>query len=217
MAEEKKTEVVEVEETKTAPKAKAAAKKAPAKKAAAVKKTPAKKAAVKKVAEVEEEAAPKKATAKKVTTKKATAEKVTTKKVTAATTKKVVKADAKEVAAEKVEEKKSEVEEYRTRKATIRDFEILYGPHVTEKTQIQQADLNTIVLKVSKTATASEIKLAVQAVFGVKVKRINIINVRAKEKRSTRYPGKVPGFKKAIVKVEKQYDLGEIAKASQAD
>lgn len=205
MAEAKKTEVVEVEETKTAPKAKAAAKKAPAKKAT-VKKAPAKKAEVKEVAEAKE-AAPKKATAKKVTTKK----------VTAATTKKVVKADTKVVAAEKVEEKKSEVLEYRTRKATIRDFEILYGPHVTEKTQIQQANLNTIVLKVSKTATASEIKLAVQAVFGVKVKRINIINVRAKEKRSTRYPGKVPGFKKAIVKVEKQYDLGEIAKASQAD
>jgi large subunit ribosomal protein L23 len=205
MAEAKKTEVVEVEETKTAPKAKAAAKKAPAKKTT-VKKAPAKKAEVKEVAEAKE-AAPKKATAKKVTTKK----------VTAATTKKVVKADTKVVAAEKVEEKKSEVLEYRTRKATIRDFEILYGPHVTEKTQIQQANLNTIVLKVSKTATASEIKLAVQAVFGVKVKRINIINVRAKEKRSTRYPGKVPGFKKAIVKVEKQYDLGEIAKASQAD
>lgn len=205
MAEEVKTEVVEVEETKTAPKAKAAAKKAPAKKATA-KKAPAKKVAVKKVAETEEEA-PEKAITKKATTKK----------VAVATTKKVAKVDAKEVAVEKVEEKKTEIAEYRTRKATIRDFEILYGPYVTEKTQIQQANLNTIVLKVSKTATASEIKLAVQAVFGVKVKKINIINVRAKEKRSTRYPGKVPGFKKAIVKVEKQYDLGEIAKASQAD
>lgn len=216
MAEEKKTEVVEAKETKAAPKAKkapakkAAAKKAPAKKAAA-KKAPAKKAADTKEAE------PKKTTAKKATVKKATTKKATTKKVTAATTKKVVKAETKEAEEKKVEKKKPEIEEYRTRKATIRDFEILYGPYVTEKTQLQQSDLNTIVLKVAKDATASEIKLAVQAVFGVKVKRVNIVNVRPKLKRSTRYPGKVPGFKKAIVKVDKQYDLGEIAKATQAD
>jgi len=169
MAEEKKTEVVEAKETKTASKAKTTAKKA------------------------------------------------TTKKVATATTKKVVKEEDKKAVAKKVEKEKPEIQEYRTRKATIRDFEILFGPYVTEKTQFQQSNLNTIVLKVAKDATASEIKLAVQAVFGVKVKRVNIINVRPKTKRSTRYPGKVPGFKKAIVKVDKQYDLGEIAKATQAD
>jgi len=211
MAEEKKTEVVEAKETKTASKAKTTAKKATAKKAPA-KKATAKKATAKK-AEKTEEVEAKKAT----TTKKATTKKATTKKVATATTKKVVKEEDKKAVAKKVEKKKPEIQEYRTRKATIRDFEILFGPYVTEKTQFQQSNLNTIVLKVAKDATASEIKLAVQAVFGVKVKRVNIINVRPKTKRSTRYPGKVPGFKKAIVKVDKQYDLGEIAKATQAD
>ncbi|MDD4532358.1 MAG: 50S ribosomal protein L23 [Bacilli bacterium] len=212
MAEEKKTEVVAEEKAKKVSKAKKPAAKTAAKKATA-KKTTAKKATVAKEKTATDET--KKATVKKAPATK-TAVKATTKKVSA-TTKKVVKPEAEVVSTKKDEKKKLEIVEYRTRKATVRDFEILFGPYVTEKTQAQQADLNTIVLKVAKDATATEIKLAVQAVFGVKVKRVNIVNVRPKTKRSTRYPGTVPGFKKAIVKVDKQYDLGEIAKASQAD
>lgn len=211
MAEEKKVAAVK----------KTAVKKAPAKKAA-VKKTTTAKAPAKKVAE--KTATAKKAPVKKAatttstTTKKVATKKAPAKKTVSSTTKKVSKPEAKKTAPVKaVAKKEVEVKEYRTRKATIRDFDILYGPHVTEKTQAQQTDLNTIVLKVAKDATASEIKLAVQAVFGVKVLRINIINVRAKKKTSTRYRGTVVGFKKAIVKVAKDYNLGEISKATQAD
>ena len=42
--------------------------------------------------------------------------------------------------------------------------------------------------------------MAFESVFQVKVKEVNIINVDAKAaKRGTRYPGMIPGYKKAIV------------------
>jgi large subunit ribosomal protein L23 len=74
-----------------------------------------------------------------------------------------------------------------------------------------------MTFEVAGDASADEVKMAVQAVFGVKVDKVNIVNVRPRDKRSTRYAGKVPGFKKAYVKVNKDYNLGEIAKAAAAD
>jgi large subunit ribosomal protein L23 len=206
MAEEIKTDKVPVKKTEPE-------KKAPVKKTAA-KKTVAKKA-VKKVAEAEDkEAEP----IKKAEPKEAKAVKKTSEKKAKKTSEAV--APAKEATADKVavkEEKKVELPAFKTRKATIRDYEIIKGPLVTEKTQILQTKFNTMVFKVAKDASASEIKTAVQAIFAVKVDKVNVLNVRAKDKKTTRYMGKVPSYKKAFVKINKEFDLGEIAKAAAAD
>ena len=74
-----------------------------------------------------------------------------------------------------------------------------------------------MTFKVASNTNASEVKAAVQAIFGVKVDKVNIINVLPRSKRVTRYEGHVPGFKKAIVTVNKEYNLGEIAKAAQSE
>lgn len=173
----------------------------PAKKT--TKKTATKKTTTKKVAEEKKEAATKKAPAEKKSTEKKSAEK---KPAAKKTTKK----------AEKVEEK-VEVKEFKFRKPTQKDFEVIKGPYVTEKTQALQNSSNKMTFKVASNTNASEVKAAVQAIFGVKVDKVNIINVLPRSKRVTRYEGHVPGFKKAIVTVNKEYNLGEIAKAAQSE
>jgi|GEM_PF-120831 large subunit ribosomal protein L23 len=168
----------------------------PAKKT--TKKTATKKTATKKVAEEKKEAATKKAPAEKKSAEKKPAAKKATKK------------------AEKAEEK-VEVKEFKFRKPTQKDFEVIKGPYVTEKTQALQNSSNKMTFKVASNTNASEVKAAVQAIFGVKVDKVNIINVLPRSKRVTRYEGHVPGFKKAIVTVNKEYNLGEIAKAAQSE
>lgn len=118
---------------------------------------------------------------------------------------------------EVVEEKKVETTEIKWRKATIRDYEIIKNPIVTEKTQNLQMNNNTIILEVQNDADKDEIKSAVEAIFNVKVDKVNTVTVAKKAKRVGRYNGFTKGYKKAYVKINKNYDLAEIAKASQAD
>lgn len=163
----------------------------------------------------------KKAVSKKTTTKKATTdEKTPAKKTTRKSTKKVetVEEVKPEVVVESAkEEKKVELPTFKYRKPCIKDYEILLGTVVTEKTQNLNIHNNTIVLKVSSKANAKEVKAAVQAVFGVKVDKVNIVKVLPKAKRVTKYPGHVPGYKKAYVKVNQEFNLGEIAKATSSE
>ena len=182
-----------------------------------VKKTT-RKRTVKKVetAETEEKKAPAKKTTRKRTVKKAepAAKEVKEEKAEVTAEEKPAKKTTRKKASKKVEEKKPEVT-FKTRPATIKDFDLILGPVVTEKTQNLSVNNNTVVLKVAKKATADEVKAAVQAVFGVKVDRVNIVNVLPRAKRATRYAGRVPGYKKAYVKVNKEFNLGDIAKTAQ--
>lgn len=99
-------------------------------------------------------------------------------------------------------------------KATIRDFDIIRSPIHTEKTQSLQTNHNTMVLEVSVDASKDEIKRAVERIFGVKVDKVNTINVRKKPTRRGRYNGFTNRYKKAIVILNKASDLAEIAKAA---
>ena len=118
-------------------------------------------------------------------------------------------------ASAKKEEKKPEIKEFKWRKATIRDFELILSPIVTEKTQNLQTNHNTMVFKVKNDATADEVKDAVEAIFAVKVDKVNIVNVSRKAKRVGQYNGHVPGYKKAYVVINKEYNLGDIARQTQ--
>ena len=53
--------------------------------------------------------------------------------------------------------------------------------------------------KVATDANKSEIKKAVEALFDVKVAKVNTLNCNGKEKRVGRYVGKTADWKKAIV------------------
>ncbi|EWG98322.1 50S ribosomal protein L23 [Halomonas sp. BC04] len=79
-----------------------------------------------------------------------------------------------------------------------RVFKVLLGPHVTEKAAFA-AENNQYVFKVASDATKPEIKQAVQVLFGKKVDRVQVLNVKGKTKRSAQGLGRRQGYRKAYV------------------
>ena len=76
-----------------------------------------------------------------------------------------------------------------------RVFKVLLGPHMTEKAAFA-AENNQYVFKVAQDATKPEIKKAVEALFGKKVDRVQVLNMKGKTKRVVD-PNKPPsGFAK---------------------
>ena len=86
---------------------------------------------------------------------------------------------------------------------------IIHTILVTEKGTVMADGLNQYTFKVAKGANKLEIHSAVEALFNVKVKSVNVMNRLGKFKRmrSSSY-GKRPDWKKAIVTLsEGQIDI----------
>lgn len=79
--------------------------------------------------------------------------------------------------------------------------DVLKKPVLTEKTMTLQANENKYTFDVDVNANKVEIKQAVEAMFGVKVESVNVMNVKPKTKRMGRYEGKTNHRRKAIVKL----------------
>ena len=87
-------------------------------------------------------------------------------------------------------------------KATEKDFTVIVKPLITEKTMALMQNENKVTVKVLESANKTEIKLAFERIFQVKVTDVKVLNQRAKETtRGTRYAGRISGFKKAVVTV----------------
>ena len=87
-------------------------------------------------------------------------------------------------------------------KATEKDFQVIVKPLITEKTMALMQNENKVTVKVLESANKTEIKLAFERIFQVKVTDVKVLNQRAKETtRGTRYAGHISGFKKAVVTV----------------
>lgn len=80
-------------------------------------------------------------------------------------------------------------------------YQVLEGPHITEKSSDMKAKTGQIVFRVHKDANKIEIKQAVERFFKVKVLDVRTISVKGKKKRLGRFEGKKPDWKKAIVKL----------------
>ena len=81
-------------------------------------------------------------------------------------------------------------------------FDIIRRPIVTEKTNYLSSYLNQYVFEVDHHATKTTIKDAIETIFDVKVKRVNVMNVPAKQSRSMqnrRMRTRSNAYKKAIV------------------
>jgi len=88
-----------------------------------------------------------------------------------------------------------------------RILKVLKGPHVSEKASIV-ADVNKqIVFRVDTTANKLEVKNAVEKLFNVKVKDVQIANVKGKVKRFRQSIGKRNDWKKAYVSLQDGYDI----------
>lgn len=79
-------------------------------------------------------------------------------------------------------------------------YDIIKRPIITERTTDMMAD-KKYVFEVPLKANKTEIKQAVEKVFGVKVEAVNTIRVAAKPKRYGKYSGYTSEWKKAIVKL----------------
>ena len=87
-------------------------------------------------------------------------------------------------------------------KATEKDFSVIVKPLITEKTMSLMQNENKVTVKVLDSANKTEIKLAFERIFQVKVTDVKVLNQRAKDTtRGTRYAGRISGFKKAVVTV----------------
>ena len=78
--------------------------------------------------------------------------------------------------------------------------DILLAPVVSEKSY-SLLDENKYTFLVAKDANKTEIKIAVQNVFGIKVTSVNTINRQGKRRRTRTGSGKRPDTKRAIVTV----------------
>jgi len=81
----------------------------------------------------------------------------------------------------------------------MRQYDIIRGPVVTEKTTLQKEINNQLTFKVDKKANRVEIKDAVERNFNTKVKQVRTIQVKGKVKQRGRIIGKKEDWKKAIV------------------
>lgn len=79
-------------------------------------------------------------------------------------------------------------------------LEIIKAPVVTEKANYMGQD-NSYQFYVDPKANKTEIKLAIEKIFNVKVLDIRTINVHPKKRRVGRYTGLTNRKKKAIVKL----------------
>ena len=87
-------------------------------------------------------------------------------------------------------------------KPTERDFAVIVKPLITEKSMDGMQNGNKVTVKVAPDANKTEVKLAFQRIFQVKVVDVAIVNVKGKETtRGTRYKGHISGYKKAIVTI----------------
>ncbi|OGA13291.1 MAG: 50S ribosomal protein L23 [Betaproteobacteria bacterium RIFCSPLOWO2_12_FULL_63_13] len=76
---------------------------------------------------------------------------------------------------------------------------VLLAPTVSEKSTFIGDKNNQVVFRVADSATKPEIKAAVELLFKVKVKGVQVSNVKGKEKKTGRIMGRRRNWKKAYV------------------
>ena len=76
--------------------------------------------------------------------------------------------------------------------------EVIIRPIISEHSYDMMSD-NTYTFEVAKTANKVEIAQAIEAIFDVKVAKVNTLNVKAKPKRVRYKVGKTRTWKKAMV------------------
>jgi large subunit ribosomal protein L23 len=91
--------------------------------------------------------------------------------------------------------------------------EVLLAPIVSEKSY-SLIDDNKYSFRIHQDAHKTQVRQAVEALFDVKVERVNIVKVQPKPKRRGLTRGTRPGWKKAIVQL-RQGDTIEIFQGAQ--
>jgi large subunit ribosomal protein L23 len=80
-------------------------------------------------------------------------------------------------------------------------YDIIKSPAITEKGTLV-SEHNQVVFNVATNATKPEIKKAVEGLFGVKVKAVNTLVRKGKQRRFRGQPATLSDVKKAYVTLE---------------
>ena len=77
-------------------------------------------------------------------------------------------------------------------------YDVILKPVISE-TSMADAQLKKYTFKVAVDANKTEVKNAIEEIFDVEVKKVNIMNIKGKLKRMGRTAGYTAASKKAIV------------------
>lgn len=88
-----------------------------------------------------------------------------------------------------------------------RIYKVLLGPHVSEKATVVADKDGQFVFRVASDATKPEIRAAVEQLFEVKVRNVQVLNVKGKTKRTARGMGKRSDVRKAYVRLADGHDI----------
>ena len=77
-------------------------------------------------------------------------------------------------------------------------YDIILTPVISEQSMDVAAD-KKYTFKVATDANKTQVKLAIEEIFGVEVKKVNIMNYDGKVKRMGRNVGRTAAYKKAVV------------------
>lgn len=86
-------------------------------------------------------------------------------------------------------------------------YEVLLAPHVSEKSATAAEMEGRHTFRIANSATKLEVRKAVEKIFDVDVRSVQIINVRGKTKRFGQTEGKRSDWKKAIVRLAEGQDI----------
>ena len=76
---------------------------------------------------------------------------------------------------------------------------VLIAPHVTEKTSLAMQNHNQYTFRVRRDATKTDVKKAVELMFDVKVRGVQVVNEPGKVRRFGKTLGRTQDWKKAYV------------------
>lgn len=89
----------------------------------------------------------------------------------------------------------------------LEPYQVILRPLITEKATHLSEHHNAYTFEVNQLATKTEIKLAVETLFEVKVANVRIQNRRGKPRRYRQTKGWMRNWKKAIVSLHDDYRI----------
>jgi len=88
----------------------------------------------------------------------------------------------------------------------LRHYDVIVSPAITEKSTMA-SEFNQVVFNVAKKASKPEIKAAIEALFGVKVRAVNTSIRKGKVKRFRGTKGRLSDVKKAVVTLAEGHSI----------
>lgn len=88
-----------------------------------------------------------------------------------------------------------------------RMYEVILGPHTTEKSVRVSDKHRQVVFKVARDATKDLVKQAVQKLFSVKVVSIQMAIIKGKHKQFKQRAGRRSDWKKAYISLAEGHDI----------